>query len=76
MRQVTAVVVALLAHAAAAQGKPTPIPQNETATPYVGNPATTNRIASPDPPRHRHMAPNGDSWRYVRAGSFIASHPS
>ena len=61
MRQALALAAALFATTASAQADPTPIPQTDTATPYVGNPATPNPIASPDPPRHPHMAPNGDS---------------
>src|SRR3954452_7437202 len=67
MRQVTAAPPALLAFPATAQADPTPIPQNDTATPYIGNPATPNPISSPDPPRHPYMAPNSRSNLHVDA---------
>ena len=67
-KAVAALALALLVPAVAA-ADPTPIPQSDTDTQYVGNPATPNPIASPDPPRHPHMAPNGrsnlheDAWQ-------------
>src|SRR4051794_16265328 len=59
-------LLALLAPAAA-RADPPAIPQSDTDTPYVGNPAAPNPIASPDPPRHPFMAPNGSSNLHVDA---------
>lgn len=46
---------------AAAQAAPTPIPQTDPSTEFIGTPATPNPIVSPDPPRHPHMAANSRS---------------
>src|SRR4051794_7668947 len=59
-------LLALLAPAAA-RADPPAIPQSDTDTPYVGNPAAPNPIASPEPPRHPFMAPNGSSNLHVDA---------
>ena len=56
-----ATVLALLLLAAPAAAEPTPIPQTESATPFLGAPAVQQPIVSPDPPRHPFMAPNGKS---------------
>ena len=54
-------LLAVLALAGPAAADPKPIPQSDTDTQFIGAPATPNPIASPDPPRHPHMAPNGRS---------------
>jgi hypothetical protein len=67
MRHAAALIVLALLAPAAASADPTPIPQSDTDTPYIGGPATPNPISSPDPPRHPHMAPNARSNLHVDA---------
>ena len=58
---ILAALSALALLPAAAHAAPSPIPQSDTDTQFIGAPATPQPLSSPDPPRHPHMAPNGRS---------------
>ena len=58
----------LLPAAAAAAAEPIPEgPDSEDAAPFVGAPAVQQPVFVPQPPRHPHMAPNGQSNLHVDA---------
>ncbi len=67
MKRLAAGLAALAAMPAAAVADPVPIPQDGSAPPFIGAPATPQPIESPEPPRHPHMAPNGVSNLHVDA---------